>query len=98
MTAWDDADRPKIRRPARLKYDHTRQSDILLLPERVVVLNETAGAILRLCDGHHTIADIIRQLEAQYQQSGLEADVQEFLRSAAEKGWVEAWKPAPLTP
>jgi len=98
MKAWDLTECPRIRSPARLKRDRVRQAEVLLLPERVVLLNETAGAILRMCDGRTSVAEIIRALEIRYQQTGLQEDVLEFLRTAAEKGWVETWKPASLTP
>lgn len=89
MNAWALSERPKLRGPGRMKYDRTRQTDMLLLPERVVQLNETAGAILRLCDGQRTIAQIVDQLESKYGQSGLREEIVEFLASAAERGWVD---------
>ena len=87
--SWALSERPKLRGPGRMKYDKTRQSDMLLLPERVVQLNVAAGAILWLCDGQRTIAQIIEELESKYDQSGLRGDIVEFLSSAAERGWVE---------
>ncbi|TDF99632.1 pyrroloquinoline quinone biosynthesis peptide chaperone PqqD [Paenibacillus piri] len=92
MIAWELSEQPRLRSPARLKYDKTRQSDMLLLPERVVNLNPTAGAILWLCDGRRTVAQIIDELEVKYDQTGLKDDILEFLTQAADKGWVEAWK------
>lgn len=81
--------RPRLRRPARLKYDSTRQTELLLLPERVVNLNATAAAILRLCDGRRTVPEIVGELETAYGQTNLKGDVLEFLAVAADKGWVE---------
>ncbi|RKP47922.1 pyrroloquinoline quinone biosynthesis peptide chaperone PqqD [Cohnella endophytica] len=92
MITWELSDQPTLRSPARLKYDKARQTDLLLLPERVVNLNATAGAILWLCDGKRTVAQIIEQLETRYDQADLEADILEFLNQAADKGWVETWK------
>ncbi|WP_027084558.1 pyrroloquinoline quinone biosynthesis peptide chaperone PqqD [Cohnella panacarvi] len=89
MSHWALSERPKVSGPGRLKYDKARQAELLLLPERVVELNEAAGAILRLCDGQRTIATIIGELEAKYGQTGLEDDIFEFLAAAAEKGWLE---------
>lgn len=83
------AARPRLRGPARLKYDKTRETDQLLLPERVVNLNATAAAILKLCDGKRTVSEIVEELEASYGQTGLEGDVLEFLLLAADRGWVE---------
>jgi pyrroloquinoline quinone biosynthesis protein D len=89
MSSWALSERPKLRGPGRMKYDKARQSDMLLLPERVVQLNEAAGAILWLCDGQRTITQMIDELEAKYGQSDLQGDVVEFLASAAERGWIE---------
>jgi len=89
MSAWALSERPRLRGPGRLKYDYARRTDMLLLPERVVELNEAAGAILRLCDGRRTIAQIVEELEARYGQSGLGGDIVDFLAAAAEEGWVE---------
>ncbi|WP_276351363.1 pyrroloquinoline quinone biosynthesis peptide chaperone PqqD [Cohnella caldifontis] len=92
------SDRPKLRRPARLKYDPARETELLLLPERVVRLNPSAGAILRLCDGERSVAAIIERLERNYPGSDLKGDVLEFLATAADKGWLEPWTSVTLTP
>ncbi len=89
MSACGLSERPRLRSPGRMKYDRARQSELLLLPERVVELNEAAGAILRLCDGQRTIAQMIEELESKYGQTGLTDDIVEFIRSAAERGWLE---------
>ncbi|RED60677.1 MULTISPECIES: pyrroloquinoline quinone biosynthesis peptide chaperone PqqD [Cohnella] len=89
MSARALSERPKLRAPGRMKYDKARKTDLLLLPERVVELNEAAAAILRLCDGHRTIAQMIGELESTYGQTGLENDIVEFLAASAERGWLE---------
>lgn len=89
MSIWALSDRPRLRSPGRLKYDKVRQMELLLQPERIVELNEAAGAILRLCDGQRTIEQIIEELEAKYGQSGLKDDIVEFFAVADEKGWLE---------
>ncbi|QHW29587.1 pyrroloquinoline quinone biosynthesis peptide chaperone PqqD [Paenibacillus rhizovicinus] len=86
------SERPKLRSPGRIKYDKVRQMELLLLPERIVELNEAAGAILRHCDGQRTIEQIIGELEAKYNQTGLRDDIVEFFDAAAEKGWLELCK------
>jgi pyrroloquinoline quinone biosynthesis protein D len=85
MTPLNLSEQLRLRKPARIKYDEARQMDLLLLPERVVNLNPTAGAILWLCDGSRTIDQIIEELETSYNQSNLEADVLEFLLQAVDK-------------
>ena len=84
-----DLSRPKVSRKARLRYEEVRQIDLLLLPERVVKLNATAAAILRLCDGNRTVREIAEELEARFDQSGLTGDILEFLQNASEQRWIE---------
>lgn len=62
-----DSDRPRLARHVRLGFCRTRQKSILQLPETVVVLNGTGAAILELCDGRHTVAEIVAELAARYQ-------------------------------
>jgi len=85
----DTSSKPRLVRKARLRYEKVRKTDLLLLPERVVKLNPTGAAILRLCDGTRTVAEIARRLEADFGASGLEKDVLEFLDRVSAQGWVE---------
>ena len=62
-----DADRPRLARHVRLSFCRTRKKPILQLPETVVVLNGTGADILELCDGRHTVAEIVAELAARYQ-------------------------------
>jgi pyrroloquinoline quinone biosynthesis protein D len=44
---------PRLARKARLKWDQHEQKYLLLYPERGLLLNEAAGAVVALCDGRH---------------------------------------------
>ena len=89
MTELVSSSRPSLARKARLRYEEVRKVDLLLLPERVVKLNPTGAAILRLCDGRRTVREIARELETQYGQTALEQDILEFLQRVSEQGWIE---------
>jgi pyrroloquinoline quinone biosynthesis protein D len=56
-----------LARHVRLTFCRTRQRPILLLPETVVVLNVSGAAILELCDGRRTVAEIVTELGVRYQ-------------------------------
>lgn len=84
-----ESSKPRLARKARLRYEEVRQADMLLLPERVVKLNPTGAAILKLCDGNRTIGEIAKELETEYGQQNLEGDVLEFLQRVSSQGWVE---------
>lgn len=82
-------ERPKVAGRARMRYDKTRACQVLLLPERVVMLGESAAEILGLCDGRRRVAEIVAELKRRYPEADLEADVLEFLEEAVERKWLE---------
>ncbi|GAA2344274.1 hypothetical protein GCM10009854_21290 [Saccharopolyspora halophila] len=88
MTEPNSTATPRLVPKGKLRYDKVRETDMLLLPERVVELNTSSAAILRLCDGTRTTAEIIAQLEHDFDTTGLADDVLGFLRDARERGWV----------
>ena len=58
--------RPKLAPHVRLSFDQTRQRHVLQSPEAVTVLNDTGAAVLGLCDGQRTLAEIVAELEPRY--------------------------------
>jgi pyrroloquinoline quinone biosynthesis protein D len=75
--------RPALSHSALLRHDPVRQADLLIVPERIVVLNAEAAAIVGLCDGRRTVADIVAELP-----EGVEDDVVEFLDRVRAEGWL----------
>ena len=51
--------KPILKPHARLQYDKVREAWALLSPERVFWPNEVSLDILRLCDGRHSVAQMI---------------------------------------
>jgi pyrroloquinoline quinone biosynthesis protein D len=82
------SDRPRLARHVRLSFCRTRQRHILLHPETVVVLNGSGADILGLCDGRHTVAEIVAQLGARY-QSVPGDEVRRFLTQLVARRCVE---------
>jgi coenzyme PQQ biosynthesis protein PqqD len=78
---------PALWRLARLEFDPVRQQRVLLYPEGVVLLNDTGGAILDLCDGHRSIADVAAILQERYRRD-VTADVIEYLSQLLERELV----------
>jgi pyrroloquinoline quinone biosynthesis protein D len=78
---------PAIWRLARLEFDQVRQQRVLLYPEGVVLLNDTGAAILDLCDGRRSIADIAAVLAERY-HCDVTADVIEYLSQLVERDLV----------
>lgn len=79
---------PRLATKAMLKHDTVRDVELLLLPERVVQLNPSGAAILRLCDGSRTVRQMVSRLEHDFEAGGLADDVVTFLRDAHRQGWV----------
>jgi pyrroloquinoline quinone biosynthesis protein D len=80
---------PKLWRLARLDYDQVRQRHVLLYPEGAVLLNDTGAAILQLCNGSHTVGQIVTILTERY-NADVSADVTEYLDRMAERELVRA--------
>ncbi|WP_018680418.1 pyrroloquinoline quinone biosynthesis peptide chaperone PqqD [Actinokineospora enzanensis] len=79
---------PRLRRGVRLDFDAVRRSAVALFPEGVLLLNPTAEAVLRACDGTRTVARIVDRLGEHYAGVRVE-DVVAVLRGLAERDIVE---------
>ncbi len=87
-TAMSDPARPRLARHVRLTWSEARQRHLLLLPETVVVLNGTGAAVLGLCDGRRTVAEIVSELGARY-QAVPDEEVRRFLTRLVARRCVE---------
>ncbi len=88
MTTPIDA-KPKVARLFRLQWEEAQNTWVLLYPEGMVKLNQSAGEILRRCDGARSVAEVVADLEQAFATTGLEADVIAFLELARKQQWVE---------
>ncbi|MFG2226287.1 pyrroloquinoline quinone biosynthesis peptide chaperone PqqD [Streptomyces sp. NPDC050161] len=84
MTAWHPGPAPGV----LLRADRVRGVDLLLLPERVVVLDGSAGEVLRLCDGTRDVPQIVRELTARHPGAPVAAEVPAFLDRIRKEGWL----------
>ena len=83
--------RPRLASKARLRYDRKGERYMLLYPEKGLVLNDTAVAIVKLCTGEHTVTGIIDALVAAYAdkpREAIEGEVLGFLGAMADRGLV----------
>ena len=88
-TAPDESGKPSVHGRLRLQWEPAQQSWVLLYPEGMVKLNQSAGEILQRCDGSRSVTQIVTELEQAFEASGLDGEVREFLRVAADRNWVE---------
>lgn len=73
----------------RLQYEEAQQCHVLLYPEGLVKLSDTATEILKRCEQPQTGAELVTSLQQDYPDApGLPGDVQEFLAHAAGQEWI----------
>ena len=86
----DAATVPKFMPGVRLQYSEARQQWIVQAPERVLMPDETAVAVLKRCDGRTTVADIGEALAREYDAPPevVTGDVVEMLQDLADKGVI----------
>lgn len=80
---------PYLSRRLCLQYQAAQISWVLLYPEGMVQLNDSAAEILRRCDGRHTVADIVSELESLFDTQGIAPQVYELLAEGARRGWID---------
>lgn len=79
-----------MRRGFRFQWEPVQNCHVLLYPEGMVKLNDSAGAILEKVDGCRNVELIVASLELKFpDESDLGADVREFLKDAVQRHWIE---------
>jgi len=83
--------RPQLAKRARLHIDPVSGNPVLMDQEAVLILNCSGYEILRLCDGAHTLSDVIRVLESRYQETAsiLAQEVAEYIEAINQRGLIE---------
>jgi pyrroloquinoline quinone biosynthesis protein D len=72
----------------RFQFEPAQQAHVLLYPEGMIRLNDSAAEILKYCDGTRTAAGIIAELKRRFPDADLTAHVHEFLETAHGRGWI----------
>ncbi len=78
----------ELGRQFRLQWEQVQQAYVLLYPEGMVKLSQSAGEILKRVDGKLPIADVVKNLEQTFPGANLRQDVLNFLEVAYEHGWI----------
>ncbi|NPT54687.1 pyrroloquinoline quinone biosynthesis peptide chaperone PqqD [Paraburkholderia elongata] len=81
--------RPKIRTLFRLQWEPAQNAHVLLYPEGMVKLNQSAAEILKRCDGTHDLDTLIADLEQEFNAIGIATEVHVFVADARTRGWLE---------
>jgi len=78
----------------RLQFEKAQDSWVLLYPEGMVKLNQSAAEIMQRCDGEKSIADIVDELEKAFESEVLISDVTGFVEVAMQQSWLKISEPA----
>jgi pyrroloquinoline quinone biosynthesis protein D len=72
------------------RWEPTQDSHVLLYPEGIVKLNQTAGDIIERCDGKRTVAELVAELQHRYpgDDDRVAEGVYKFLEVFRAKGWI----------
>ena len=81
---------PKLRRGILRKFDAARGQNVLLGPEKVILLDDIGNAIVECCDGQASVSQIAQTLAESYETelAQVEPDVLEFVQELQDKGLV----------
>ena len=87
----DESARPRLPRHVKLRFDPRREAWVLLAPERVLMPDEIAVAILQRCTGEASVAEIIDALAGEYDapRGEIAGDVLAMLQELAAQGVIE---------
>jgi pyrroloquinoline quinone biosynthesis protein D len=87
----DEASRVFLPRHVRLRYDEARRRWVILVPERVLVPDDTSVEIIKMCDGRRTVGEIVDNLAEKYSadRDQISTDVITMFQDLADKGFLE---------
>ena len=72
----------------QLQKDSAGDGHLLAGPAGIVQLNDSAAAILALCDGTLTREQIVSRVLPRSKDDSFAVDVREFLNAARRRGWI----------
>ena len=72
------------------RWEEQEEAFVMLYPEGIIKLNNTAGEILKLCTGESSVDEILRELGEKFQAEELQLknEVCKFLEVSLDKGWI----------
>ena len=85
----DPASIPQLNKHFRLQWEEVQDCYVLLYPEGMVKLNESAGLILNCVDGSKSVEVIIAELAERFPQvEDIASDIEAFMTTASAQRWV----------
>ncbi|USW96517.1 pyrroloquinoline quinone biosynthesis peptide chaperone PqqD [Pseudomonas proteolytica] len=88
--SFDRSKKPTWRQGYRYQYEPAQKGHVLLYPEGMIKLNDSAALIGGLIDGKRSVAAIIGELEQQFPGvPELGEDIEQFMEVARAQHWIE---------
>ena len=88
--SFDRSKIPTWRPGYRFQYEPAQKGHVLLYPEGMIKLNESAALIGGLIDGQRDVAAIIGELNSQFPGvPELGQDIEQFMEVARAEHWIE---------
>ena len=88
--SFDRSKKPTWRQGYRYPYEPAQKGHVLLYPEGMIKLNDSAALIGGLIDGERSVAAIIGELEQQFPGvPELGEDIEQFMEVARAEHWIE---------
>ncbi|KAF1028599.1 MAG: Coenzyme PQQ synthesis protein D [Pseudomonas sp.] len=87
--SFDRSKKPAWRQGYRYQYEPAQKGHVLLYPEGMIKLNDSAALIGGLIDGERDVAAIIGQLQQQFPGvPELGEDIEQFMEVARAEHWI----------
>lgn len=87
--SFDRSKKPTWRQGYRYQYEPAQKGHVLLYPEGMIKLNESAALIGGLIDGERDVAAIITELDKQFPGvPELGEDIEQFMEVARAEHWI----------
>ncbi len=82
---------PQLNSRFVFRWEESQGAYILLYPEGLIKLNQSAGEILKRCDGKRTVDEIVADLALAFpgDQEAIAQGTASFLAVARDKGWLQ---------
>ena len=87
--SFDRSKKPTWRQGYRYQYEPAQKGHVLLYPEGMIKLNDSAALIGGLIDGERDVAAIIAELDKQFPGvPELGAAIEQFMEVARAEHWI----------
>lgn len=81
---------PTWRQGYRFQFEPAQNAFVILYPEGMIKLNDSAGAIGQHINGQQNVADIVALLKKQFGDiAEIEQDVVDYMRVAQQQYWID---------